>query len=165
MPRKSAAEIAMEGFVPAVPAAHERPPPPEGMVSAAAGIWCDVVASMRPGWFSRETHEQLARYCNAMVECRRLEVVLAGLGVRAADYERLSKQLNTTAGRALGFAKALRIAPSTNRENMSKIDARDARRSLRPKPWEDDITPLRPPVVDSDPVNCASETHPRPWED
>jgi hypothetical protein len=126
----------MAGVV-GVPRQHERPDPPAGVLApAAAAIWRDVVARMRPRWFSRETHEQLARYCNAMVECHRLETALAGADVESTGYDRISKQLNAAAARALGYARALRITPLSNREN--KIDGRDRARSLYPKAWEGD---------------------------
>ena len=143
MPRKSANEVAMEGVVAAVPW-DERPDPPEGMSVPAAAIWRAVVSAMRPRWFSRETHEQLERYCSAMVECRRLERELARADVGSSDYDRVSKQLGATAARALSYARALRITPHSNREN--KLDGRDAWRCLHPRPWElvDASVPRRP---------------------
>jgi phage terminase small subunit len=137
VPRKSANERMMQGVVAPDPLGHERPDPPADMPEAAATIWRGVVASMRPRHFTRETHEQLARYCAAMVECARLEAALVGVDdVTSTVYERVAKQLATTAGRALGYARALRIAPISNRENLNKLDARDPGRSLHRKPWE-----------------------------
>jgi len=134
VPRRSANEVAMQGVVAAAPREHERPDPPEGMSAPAAAIWRAVVSAMRPRWFSRETHEQLERYCSAMVECRRLERELARADVGSSDYDRISKQLSVIAARALSYARALRITPHSNREN--KLDGRDAARSLYPRPWE-----------------------------
>ena len=66
MPRKSAAELEMEGIIATMPGEkHERPDPPEDMPEAAAAVWRDAVASMKKMHFSRETHALLTRYCNA----------------------------------------------------------------------------------------------------
>jgi len=138
MPRKSANEIATEGVAAsvgaAVPFSHERPEPPEGMTLPAAEIWRSVVSAMRPCWFSRETHEQLARYCYAMVECARLERELARTNVCDEDYDRISKHRNAAATSALAYARALRITPHSNKYNL--VNGRDPARSLYPRPWE-----------------------------
>ena len=145
MPRKSANEVAIESVaVGVVSFNHDRPDPPADMPEAQAAIWRAVVSAMRPGWFSRETHDQLARYCHAMVECARLEAELVRIGVESEDYGRMSKRRNATAASALSYARALRITPHSNREN--KLDGRDAGRSLHPRPWEldDASVPRRP---------------------
>jgi hypothetical protein len=138
MPRKSANQVAIEGVAErvgaAVPWSHERPDPPADMPEGQAAIWRAVVSAMRPGWFSRETHEQLARYCHAMVECARLEVELARVGVESEDYDQLSKRRNATAASALSYARALRITPHSNKYNLKT--GRDPARSLSPRPWE-----------------------------
>jgi hypothetical protein len=153
MPRKSANQREMEGVVadagPHIPPHHERPDPPAGMSAAAAAIWTDVVNSMRRGWFSKETHEQLSRYCFAMVECHRLEAALAAIAdVGSAEYDRITKHLGLTAARALSYARALRITPVSNRENKNILDARDSARSIYRKPWldvdDDEPAPKKP---------------------
>src|SRR5215831_15906309 len=104
------------------------------MPEVQAAIWRAVVSAMRPGWFSRETHEQLARYCYAMVEAARLEAEIVRAGVGSPDYDQLSKRRNATAASALSYARALRITPHSNKYNLKS--AHDPGRSLYPKPWE-----------------------------
>src|SRR5262249_21240493 len=116
MPRKSANEVAIESVaVGVVSFNHDRPDPPAGMPEVEAAIWRAVVSAMRPGWFSRETHEQLARYCYAMVEAARLEAEIVRVGVGSPDYDQLSKRRNATAASALSYARALRITPHSNK--------------------------------------------------
>ena len=150
MPRKSANEVAIESVaVGVVSFNHDRPDPPADMPEAQAAIWRAVVSAMRPGWFSRETHEQLARYCHAMVECARLEAELVRIGVESEDYGRMSKRRNATAASALSYARALRITPHSNKYNLVK--GRDPGRSLYRRPWEGDgdANELRKPWEDS----------------
>jgi hypothetical protein len=118
------------------------------MAEAQGAIWRAVVSAMRPRWFSRETHEQLERYCNAMVECRRLEVELAHMDVGSRDYDRMSKRRNATAASALSYARALRITPHSNKNNT--VNGRDPARSLSPRPWE---------------RSGGDEPRRRPWEE
>ena len=135
MPRKSAAELEMEGIIATMPGEkHERPDPPEDMPEAAAAVWRDAVASMKKMHFSRETHALLTRYCNAMATCSRLEVELARTEVADPNYGRFLKELNTTSTTALSYARALRLTPKSNLESRST--ARDPHRILGPKPWE-----------------------------
>src|SRR5215831_11226310 len=138
MPRKSANQVAIDGVVEkvgaVVPWNHERPDPPADMPEAQGAIWRAAVSAMRPGWFSRETHEQLARYCYAMVECARLEAEVARVEVGSRDYERMSKRRNAAAASALSYARALRITPHSNKYNL--VNGRDSARSLYPRPWE-----------------------------
>ena len=142
MPRRSANERMTEGV--AVPWGHERPDPPDGMPEAQAAIWRAVVASMRPKWFTAENHELLRRYCFAMVESARLEHELSATDPWSDSYNQLQRWRNNVAKSALDYAKALRITPISNRENLNKIDGRDSARSLHPKPWElDDDKPRR----------------------
>jgi hypothetical protein len=124
----------MAGVGAGVPWKHERPDPPADMPEAQAAIWRAVVGAMRPRWFSRETHEQLARYCAAMVECARLEAELARTDVGLPSHDHISKRRNATAASALSYARALRITPHSNKEN--KINGRDPARSLYRRPWE-----------------------------
>src|SRR5215831_13188622 len=105
------------------------------MPEVQAAIWRAVVSAMRPGWFSRETHEQLARYCYAMVEAARLEAEIVRAGVGSPDYDQLSKRRNATAASALSYARALRITPHSNKYNL-KTGRDPAARSLSPRPWE-----------------------------
>ena len=149
MPRKSANEVAIESVaVGVVSFNHDRPDPPADMPEAQAAIWRAVVSAMRPGWFSRETHDQLARYCHAMVECARLEAELVRIGVESEDYGRMSKRRNATAASALSYARALRITPHSNKYNLVK--GRDPGRSLFRRPWEGgDGGELRKPWEDS----------------
>ena len=150
MPRKSANEVAIESVaVGVVSFNHDRPDPPADMSEAQAAIWRAVVSAMRPGWFSRETHDQLARYCHAMVECARLEAELVRIGVESEDYGRMSKRRNATAASALSYARALRITPHSNKYNLVK--GRDPGRSLYRRPWEGDgdANELRKPWEDS----------------
>ena len=150
MPRKSANQVAIESVaVGVVSFNHDRPDPPADMSEAQAAIWRAVVSAMRPGWFSRETHDQLARYCHAMVECARLEAELVRIGVESEDYGRMSKRRNATAASALSYARALRITPHSNKYNLVK--GRDPGRSLYRRPWEGDgdANELRKPWEDS----------------
>ena len=152
MPRKSANQVAIESVaVGVVSFNHDRPDPPADMPEAQGAIWRAVVSAMRPGWFSRETHDQLARYCHAMVECARLEAELVRIGVKSEDYDQLSKRRNATAASALSYARALRITPHSNKYNLVK--GRDPGRSLYRRPWEGDgdgdANELRKPWEDS----------------
>ena len=152
MPRKSANEVAIESVaVGVVSFNHDRPDPPADTPEVQAAIWRAVVSAMRPGWFSRETHDQLARYCHAMVECARLEAELVRIGVESEDYGRMSKRRNATAASALSYARALRITPHSNKYNLVK--GRDPGRSLYRRPWEGDgdgdANELRKPWEDS----------------
>lgn len=147
MPRKSANQAAMEGVVAPTPRGWERPDPPEGMSETQAAIWRAVVASMRPRWFTHETHELLRRYCFAMTECARLEHELSATDPWSDSYNQLQRWRNNMAASALDYAKSLRITPISNRENLNKLDGRDPARSLHRKPWEldDDDKPRRKP--------------------
>jgi hypothetical protein len=134
----------MDGLAAPLPWSHERPDPPADMPADQAAVWRDVVSAMRPRWFSKESHALLARYCCAQVECARIERELATLPVGSPDYDRLSSRRNATAASALSYARALRITPHSNKRE--KVDARDAARSIHPKPWElDDDRPRRKP--------------------
>jgi hypothetical protein len=126
MPRVPAADIPSIGQI-------DRPPPPEGMPEAAAAIWKKTVASMKPTWFTPETHDLLARYCGAMAESKRLEAEFSRLDVTVPDYERLTKHYDRLVAIALSYARALRITPKANRTTS---EARDATRSNFRKPWE-----------------------------
>src|SRR6516164_312664 len=102
MPRKSAAELKMEGIIATMPGGkHERPDPPADMPEAAAAVWRDAVSSMKKMHFSRETRALLTRYCNAMATCSRLEAELARTDVKEPNYGRFLKELNTTSTTAL----------------------------------------------------------------
>jgi hypothetical protein len=165
MPRKSRAELEQEGVIADVtggrdPLGHERPAPPKGMPKAQSDIWDAVVRSMRPRWFSPETHEQLSRYCYAMAECARLELELACLQISAPEYERISKLLAASAARALSYARALRITPVSNRENKNILDARDGARSLYPKPWDLGRAPRK--LWERDPDDDSAPK--KPWD-
>ena len=128
MPRRSLSDIALS---PLLMPADDRPEPPPDMGEAAAAVWRSVVGAMRSRWFTGENRDLLVRYCNAQAECARLESELTRLGVGLPAYDRISQRLNATATLALSYARALRITPRANRE--SKIDGRDARRSLLEK--------------------------------
>jgi hypothetical protein len=126
--------------VPRIAAAHippigeiNRPPAPEGMSEAAAAIWKKTVASMKPTWFTPETHDLLARYCGAMAESKRLEAELGNLDVISPDYEKLTRLYDRLSATALSYARALRITPKANRTTS---EGRDALRSNFRKPWE-----------------------------
>jgi hypothetical protein len=156
MPRKSANEIATEVVVAPVPFKHERPDPPDGMPLPQAAIWRDAVSSMRAGWFSRETHALLCRYCNSMAECERLEGELARMDIASPEYERVSKRRSATATTALAYARSLKITPLSNKCNTA--NARDPARSLYPRPWERGDG-------SGDGDGDSSEQCKRPWED
>ena len=134
MPRKSANEIATEVVVAPAPFKHERPDPPNGMPLPQAAIWRDAVSSMRAGWFSRETHALLCRYCSSMAECERLEAELARMDIASPEYDRVSKRRSATATTALAYARSLKITPLSNKCNTA--NARDAGRSLYARPWQ-----------------------------
>jgi hypothetical protein len=126
MPRVPAADIPSIGQI-------DRPFPPEGMPEAATAIWRKTVASMKPTWFTPETHDLLARYCGAMAESKRLEAEFSQLDVTDPNYERLTKHYDRLSAIALSYARALRITPKANRTTS---EARDAVRSNFRKPWE-----------------------------
>src|SRR5262245_8150660 len=132
MPRKSANQIAAEQFAATFPG--ERPEPPADMTVEAAVVLRDVVASMKARHFTRETLALLARYCNLMGECARLEVALAGTGVDGPNHDRLNQRLTSTALAALSYARALLLTPKSNLETRG--DARDPHRTTGLKPWE-----------------------------
>ena len=126
MPRIAAANIPPIGEV-------DRPPPPADMPEAAAAIWRKTVASMKPTWFTPETHDLLARYCGAMAESKRIEAEFGRLDVSNPDYEKLTRLYDRLSATALSYARALRITPKANRTTS---EARDAARSNVRKPWE-----------------------------
>src|SRR5262249_31004201 len=86
--------IATEVVVAPAPFKHERPDPPPEMPELQAAIWRAAVSSMRPAWFSPETHAMLTRYCNGMAECARLEVELSRMDVASPEYDRVSRRRN-----------------------------------------------------------------------
>jgi phage terminase small subunit len=149
MPRRSSRELEMEGLAAGIAAGmnYGRPEPPAGMSEAAAKIWRDAVSSMKEMHFSRETHALLTRYCNAMVECERLEAELAGIEPKSIRYDPISKRLTATASVALAYARALRLTPKSSLEGK-RGQVRDPHRTLRPKLWE---------------RSSASETK-KPWD-
>ena len=155
MPRRSAKEIATEAAVVPVPFKHERPDPPPEMPELQAVIWRAAVNSMRPAWFSPETHAMLTRYCNGMAECARLEGELARMDVASPEYDRVSRRRNATATSALAYARALRITPQSNKYNTA--NARDPARSLYPRPWERG--------GGGNDASDGDEPRKRPWED
>jgi hypothetical protein len=112
----------------------DRPPPPEGMPEGAAAIWRKTVNSMKPSWFTPESHSLLSRFCFAMAEAARLEAVFCKLDVNNPTYERLTARYDKMAALALNYARALRLTPKSN---LTARDARDARRSNSVMPWED----------------------------
>lgn len=133
MPRKSVSQLEMEAFTANLPGGGaERPEPPAKMSTAAAAVWREVVASMKPRHFTPETWGLLTRYCNASALCGRLEGELARIDASALDHDRLT--INSTAMTALSYARALRLTPKSNLETRG--DARDPHRSVGPKPWE-----------------------------
>jgi phage terminase small subunit len=71
--RKSAASLSV---VASLPAAMQRPEPPEDLSSEQAEEWRAVVARMPAGWFTRETHQVLATYCRHVVNARRLAAAI-----------------------------------------------------------------------------------------
>jgi hypothetical protein len=140
MPRQSANGLA----TPVLPWAKiERPGPPESMPEPAAAIWRQIVSSMRPKWFTPETHDLLSRYCGAMAEAARLETALTRVGMGLPSYDRLAVRYDQMCKLALAYARALRITPRANKE--TKTDGRDPRRSNWPKPWEWEPDDDRPP--------------------
>jgi hypothetical protein len=111
----------------------DRPDPPADMSEGAAVIWRKTVASMKPTWFTPETHNLLARYCAAMAEAKRLEAEFTQLDVNDPRYERLTKRYDKMASLALSYGRALRLTPKANRTTS---EGRDALRSNFPRPWE-----------------------------
>ena len=137
MPRRSRAELEMEGLAAGIGNAlnYGRPEPPAGMLEAAAKVWRDSVVSMKEMHFSRETHALLSRYCNAMMECERLEAELIKIDPKSERYDQISKRLTTTASVALAYARSLRLTPKSSLEGK-RGQVRDPHRTLGPKLWE-----------------------------
>jgi hypothetical protein len=140
MPRKSAAQLAAEEALAALPGGKlDRPDPPLDMLEVAAAIWRDTVASMKPRHFSRETWPLLTRYCNAMALCNLLEVELTRVSIQAPEHGEILKKVNCAAALALTYARALRLTPKSNVETRG--NTRDPHRLMGPRQWGPDYQP------------------------
>lgn len=138
--RQSAASLAA---VP-VPLATRRPPPPEGLLRAEAGVWRDVVGAMPSDWFTRESYPVLTAYCRHTARADMLAGLLADFTPEWIKIEgglqRLDKLLAMAAREtttATACARALRLT------QQARIQPRGAGRAMarspgEKRPWDTD---------------------------
>lgn len=137
--RKSAASLAV---VASLPAAMQRPEPPEDLTSEHAEEWRAVVSRMPAGWFTRETHQVLATYCRHVVNARRLSVAIEAFDpawlVDDEGLKRYDKLLSMAdrEGKAITMtATRLRLTPQARYTAQAAATAANKAGS-GDKPWQ-----------------------------
>lgn len=141
MPRTSAAALAISGN------GHidlgRRPGPPSDLTSEEAKVWKDVVNSMEPDWFPKETHGALAQYCRLIVDARRHSEIKHAYWKKKNSpkefsvtvYRRLVKEEVAISHMIATYARNMRLSQgSTSRQEYVKKRPM----TTTPRPWDDD---------------------------
>jgi hypothetical protein len=144
--KKSAAELPIQ------PAAlsSQSLPPPKAMSEAEKRAWRDIVASVGPAWFPRETRVLLQTLCSVQVDLSDVHAAMrefnGGLPQDPKGWKRY-KQLAGLRGRlssqVCSLMTKLRLTVSS-RKDPDRAYAEARRRADQPrlKPWNDNVLPL-----------------------
>jgi hypothetical protein len=135
-----------------LPEALSRPslPPPKELREAEKRAWRDIVASVGPAWFPRETRVLLQTLCSVQVDLSDVHAAMrefnGGLPQDPKGWKRY-KQLAGLRGRlssqVCSLMTKLRLTVSS-RKDPDRAYAEARRRADQPrlKPWNDNVLPL-----------------------
>jgi phage terminase small subunit len=127
--RKSA-----ESNVVVIDVAALRPAPPAHLSAQDAETWRQVVASMKPGWFTAETWPLLELYCQCTSIARTLAQAIAASGPEDPRFDKLVAMHERESALLLTLGRSLRLTKQSSAEARTvKNDPGGG--GLR-KPWE-----------------------------
>jgi hypothetical protein len=139
VPRKSAAALSV---IAPLPAALQRPEPPEELTAEEAVGWREVVGRLPPDWFSRPSHALLVAFCRSVVKARMIARLIDRLRRESSEadfdlprFDRLTTMAERECRAISSLSTRMRLSQQSRyTEVTARRKANDPNASR--KPWE-----------------------------